>query len=236
VRRLLALLCLAPALALALAACGGDETSTTTTTVTVDASTTTEAATTTTEASTGAVGCVEVKAPKPAPRPVTGDYEFLEPSQVHLVTMTTNCGTFTIRLDPLQSPNATSSFVWLVKLAYYDHTIFHRIVPNSLIQGGDPTATGSGGPGYTTQDTPAEDTRYIHGVVAMARTEDEPPGTAAGQFFIVTTTEVPLPSEYAVIGRVEEGLDVVDAIGELGDADEKPTQVVEIQSATYTDS
>jgi cyclophilin family peptidyl-prolyl cis-trans isomerase len=221
------LLCLAPALALA--ACGGDESSTTTSTLTVDASTSTAV-------TTGVVGCVEVNAPKPAPRPVTGDYEFLEPSQTHHVTMTTNCGTFTIRLDPLQSPNATSSFVWLVKLGYYDHTIFHFIVRDSLIQGGDPTATGNGGPGYTTQDTPPDGTRYTHGVVAMVKTKAEPPGTAGGQFFIVTTSEVPLPSDYAIIGRVEEGLDVVDAIGEFGGADDKPTQVVEIESATYTDS
>ena len=229
-RRLIPLLCLG----LALAGCGGNETATTTT-VSVDASTTT-AATTTTAASAGAVGCVEVQAPKPAPRPVTGDYEFLEPSQTHLVTMTTNCGTFTIRLDPLQSPNATSSFVWLVKLGYYDHTIFDRIVPNSRIQGGDPTATGTGGPGYTTQDTPPEGTRYTHGVVAMAKTDAEAPGTAGGRFFIVTASEVPLPSDYAIIGRVEEGIDVVDAIGELGGPDEKPAQVAEIESATYTNS
>jgi cyclophilin family peptidyl-prolyl cis-trans isomerase len=228
VHRLVPLLCVVPALALA--GCGGDGTSSTTTTVAEAAATTTAAG------STGAVGCVEVKAPAPAPRPVTGDYEFLDPSKTYVVTMQTSCGTFTIRLDPQQSPNATASFLWLVKLGYYDHTIFDRIVPDSLIQGGDPTATGTGGPGYTTKDTPPEDVRYTHGVVAMANTESDPAGTAGGQFFIVTTTEVPLPADYAIIGRVEEGLDVVDAIGELGGADEKPTQVVEIESATYTDS
>ena len=94
--------------------------------------------------------------------------------------MQTNCGGFTIRLDrSRQSPNDDR----VVRLAraddgFFDNTIFHRIVPGFVIQGGDPTATGTGGPGYTTVDKPPADAHYTFGVVAMAKTQTEPAGTA----------------------------------------------------------
>ena len=132
---------------------------------------------------------------------------------------------FTITLDQKQSPNATASFVSLVhEAASSTSTIFHRIVPGFVIQGGDPTATGTGGPGYSTVDTPPADAKYTHGVVAMAKTAAEPAGTAGSQFFVVTGDDAGLPPDYAIVGKVTEGLDVVDAIGKLGDADEQPTR------------
>ena len=93
-----------------------------------------------------------------------------------------------------------------------------------MIQGGDPTGTGTGGPGYTTVDKPPADAKYTKGVVAMAKTADEAPGTAGSQFYVVTGADAGLPPEYAVIGKVTEGIDVVEQIGALGDPDEQPTQ------------
>jgi cyclophilin family peptidyl-prolyl cis-trans isomerase len=106
-----------------------------------------------------------------------------------------------------------------------------------VIQGGDPTATGTGGPGYSTVDTPAETTKYTKGVVAMAKTPTEAPGTSGSQFFVVTGADIGLPPEYAVIGKVTEGLDVVEKIGKLGDpATEEPSQVVVISKMRLKDA
>ena len=89
-----------------------------------------------------------------------------------------------------------------------------------MIQGGDPTGTGSGGPGYTVVEAPAEDTVYKRGLVAMAKTAVEPPGASGSQFFVVTApADAGLPPDYAVLGEVSDGMDVVEAIGKLGDPD-----------------
>ena len=153
-------------------------------------------------------------------------------SHGHDVVVETNCGTFTITLDQAQSPNTTASFVALVEAGYFDRTIFPRIVPGFVIQGGDPTATGTGGPGYLTVDTPPRTAQYTHGVVAMAKTGAQPAGTSGSQFFIVTTANTGLTPDYAIIGTVTKGLDVVDRIGMLGGPDEVPSEVVEIVKAT----
>lgn len=147
----------------------------------------------------------------------------------------TSCGEFTISLAPESSPNAVSSFVALAKRDYFDGTYFHRIVPGFVIQGGDPTGTGAGGPGYTTVDTPAQSTAYTRGVVAMAKTGAEAAGTAGSQFFVVTGDDIGLPPDYAVIGEVTQGLDVVALIGKLGDPNtELPTQPVVIDDVVVT--
>ncbi len=148
----------------------------------------------------------------------------------HQLVFTTNKGAFTVELDTRASPCVTASMVQLAKKGFFNGTIFHRIVPGFVIQGGDPTGTGTGGPGYTTIDTPPENARYTKGVVAMAKTMDEAPGTAGSQFFVVTTADAGLPPEYAILGKVVSGLDVVEKIGKLGGADERPTQKVEIES------
>ena len=232
-RALLSLLCLLPAIVIT--GCGGGGSGTTTETTAATTATTTTAVTTTTgNAST--VGCVEVAAPAPEPRTATKPTESLDPSKTYEVTMKTNCGSFTIGLDQQQSPNTAASFVSLVESGFYDNTVFHRIVPNFVIQGGDPTATGTGGPGYSTIDTPPNTAAYRHGIVAMAKTGAEAPGTAGSQFFIVTAPNTGLSPDYAIVGRVTDGIQVVDAIGQLGGPDELPTQVVEIEKATVTES
>jgi peptidyl-prolyl cis-trans isomerase B (cyclophilin B) len=149
-----------------------------------------------------------------------------------IATVRTSRGQFAIELDAGASPRAVESFAELARKGFFDGTVFHRIVPGFVIQGGDPTGTGTGGPGYTTVDTPADDTRYPLGTVAMAKTATDPPGTAGSQFFVVTADDAGLPPEYAVIGRVVDALDVVEQIGELGDASQRPTETVTIESLT----
>lgn len=168
---------------------------------------------------TGGVGCgadVETPAPKPdggAKKPKDG----LNPAKRYEVTLETSCGNITIRVDQKTSPKTAASFVSLAESGFYDDTVFHRIVPDFVIQGGDPTGSGSGGPGYSVRDVPPPDTAYTEGVVAMAKTAAEPPGTSGSQFYIVTAPDAGLPPEYALLGRVVRGLDVVRAIGKLGD-------------------
>ena len=176
--------------------------------------------------------CKAVDAPEPkedgGAKEPSGDLE--QPTRVKI---TTNCGDFTIEVDPKQAPKAGASFVSLAEQGFYDDTAFHRIVPGFVIQGGDPTGQGSGGPGYSTEDEVTPDAKYTKGVVAMAKTGQEPPGTAGSQFYVVTGEDAGLPPEYAVIGKVVEGEDVVAKIGELGDpATEQPTETVVLERAT----
>jgi cyclophilin family peptidyl-prolyl cis-trans isomerase len=211
-RRLLPLL-----VALALAACGGGD----------DEEDGTSAAPVTTPGA-----CENVPAPEPRPEGTGQAPEaILDASKTYTAVVDTSCGTFTITLDPEAAPNTVASFVALAQEGFYDGTTFHRIVPGFVIQGGDPTATGGGGPGYTTVDTPGASTTYTHGTVAMAKSPAEPAGTAGSQFFVVTAPDAGLPADYAVIGEVTGGLDVVDRIGILGDPNtELPTQPVVIES------
>jgi cyclophilin family peptidyl-prolyl cis-trans isomerase len=218
------------ALVLVLAACGGDDEEESAAT-TAAATTAAETAADTGPASAAGADCRDVDQPQAR----TGGSEkqpstLLEGGKTYSVLVKTSCGDFTITLDPKASPKAVASFVALARNDYFDDTFFHRIVPDFVIQGGDPTGTGGGGPGYLTVDPPAASTAYTQGVVAMAKTAADPPGTAGSQFFIVTATQAPLPPDYAVVGRVTGGEDVVAAIGELGDpTTEMPTQAVVIE-------
>ena len=137
----------------------------------------------------------------------------IESGKTYDAVVDTNKGSFTIRLDTDDSPHTTASFVKLAEKGFFDGTIFHRIVPGFVIQGGDPKGNGTGGPGYTTVDEVPQDARYTHGVVAMAKTAAEPAGTAGSQFFVVTAQDAGLPPDYAILGRVTDGIDVVDRIG-----------------------
>jgi peptidyl-prolyl cis-trans isomerase B (cyclophilin B) len=143
--------------------------------------------------------------------------EALARSKTYDVVMRTSCGSFTIRLDQRTSPQATASFASLARKGFFDDTIFHRIVPGFVIQGGDPTASGTGGPGYSTRDPVPKSASYGPGVVAMAKAGNEPPGTAGSQFFVVTGAGAGLTPDYALLGKVIKGMDVVQAIGKLGD-------------------
>lgn len=181
--------------------------------------------------SESAPGCSAVEAPASRePEPRQAPSSELDPDVTHTAVVRTNCGEFTITLAPDRSPNATASFAALAEDGYYDDTVFHRIVPEFVIQGGDPTATGTGGPGYTTVDTPSQETQYTLGTVAMAKTEAEPRGAAGSQFFVVTSDELQLPGDYAVIGEVTSGFETVARIGGYGDANGVPTIVAVVES------
>ena len=163
---------------------------------------------------------------------VQGDAQLaeLEEGKTYRLLFQTNKGAFTIELDRESAPCTSASFVSLTEKGFFNGIKFHRIVPGFVIQGGDPTGKGSGGPGYSTVDVPSDDARYTKGVVAMAKTPTEPAGTAGSQFFVVTAEDSGLPAEYAVLGKVVDGLDVVEKIGKLGGPDERPTEPVEIET------
>jgi peptidyl-prolyl cis-trans isomerase B (cyclophilin B) len=217
----------------ALAGCGGG----TKTSAIPSGGGSSNATTSTTSAAPAPAGCQAVKQPKPKPggklrKPSTT----LDAAKTWTATVTTNCGTFAFTLDVHQTPHATASIAYLAGRRFFDGTVFHRIVPGFVIQGGDPTGTGSGGPGYSTVDKPPKTASYKRGVVAMAKTGTEPAGTAGSQFFVVTGADAGLPPDYAIVGKVSKGLDVVERIGKLGDQSEQPTAVVEIESLRVTSS
>ncbi len=181
--------------------------------------------------------CESVEQPAPRqPKALTAPAEALEDGTTYALTFETNCGTFVVDLDTALAPNTAASLVALAGRGYFDDTVFHRIVPGFVIQGGDPTQTGSGGPGYKTVDPPPADSKYTKGTFAMAKTQAEPAGTAGSQFFVVTGEDVGLRPDYAIVGDVTEGLDVVERIGELGGADERPTRPVVIRRVVVNES
>jgi cyclophilin family peptidyl-prolyl cis-trans isomerase len=182
-------------------------------------------------------GCKVVKAPKKKPdggqpRPAGP----LHSGETYSVRFETSCGDFTVRLDQNASPQAAASFVSLTRRGFFDDTVFHRIVPGFVIQGGDPTASGQGGPGYSTRDVPPPGARYTRGVVAMAKTAQEPSGTAGSQFYVVTGADAGLPAEYAMLGKVINGQATVARIGKLGDPNSgdqgTPSQPVVVDHAS----
>jgi peptidyl-prolyl cis-trans isomerase B (cyclophilin B) len=195
------------ALALVLAACGDD-----------DAQSAKKEQAAAAPAAEEQGGCKDVD--QPPPRDGGGQKQPqkpLDPATTYDVELETSCGAFTIRLDQKTAPKAAASFAALARSGFFDDTIFHRIVPGFVIQGGDPTASGTGGPGYSTRDRVPPNAAYVPGVVAMAKAGNEPPGTAGSQFFVVTGADVGLTPDYALLGKVTKGMDVVQAIGELGD-------------------
>ncbi|MFP3913757.1 MAG: peptidylprolyl isomerase [Actinomycetota bacterium] len=140
--------------------------------------------------------------------------------------ITTNLGQITIEFDPARAPLAVNNFVHLARDGFYDDVIFHRVVPGFVIQGGDPTGTGRGGPGYKFRDELEGEGRYTRGTVAMANAG---PNTNGSQFFICLN-DVDLPHSYTIFGRVTEGMETVDAVAALPRSGEKPTQDAVIQS------
>jgi cyclophilin family peptidyl-prolyl cis-trans isomerase len=180
--------------------------------------------------------CAQVEAPPAKPDGGAEEPHLkLDPAQANTVTFQTSCGEFTVTLDAAGAPSTAASFASLARSGFYDDTVFHRIVPDFVIQGGDPTGTGTGGPGYTTVDEPPADASYTRGVVSMAKTGAEPPGTAGSQFYVVTGADAGLPPEYAIVGEVTAGMDAVMRIEGLGDpaGGEQPSRPVVIEQATF---
>jgi peptidyl-prolyl cis-trans isomerase B (cyclophilin B) len=180
----------------------------------------------------GANGCREVEAPEPKHVSLKAPKQTVKKGEELTAVVETSCGTFAIELATSEAPVTTNSFAYLAEEGFYDDLTFHRIVPEFAIQGGDPAGNGSGGPGYSVEEKPPSDLEYTKGVVAMAKSSAEPPGTSGSQFFVVTGADAGLPPEYALVGKVSEGLDVVERIGKLGTASEKPKQTVLIEKIT----
>jgi cyclophilin family peptidyl-prolyl cis-trans isomerase len=143
-------------------------------------------------------------------------------------TMQTNHGTIELELFDEDAPKTVENFTKLAKDGFYDGVIFHRIIPDFMIQGGDPTGTGTGGPGYQFEDEFNEH-KVVRGALAMANAG---PNTNGSQFFIVTTEAASwLDGKHTVFGRVTSGMDVVDTIEQVEtDGRDKPSEDVRIES------
>ena len=163
----------------------------------------------------------------------------IDPAKTYTATIVTNKGTVTAELFPADAPNTVNNFVCLADDGYFDGTPFHRIVKGFVIQGGDPTGTGMGGPGYRFDDEPVS-RDYERGTLAMANAG---PNTNGSQFFIVLDNlQGKLPKNYTIFGQVTEGLDVVDAIANtptsVGRSGEKstPNEPITVENVTITES
>jgi peptidyl-prolyl cis-trans isomerase B (cyclophilin B) len=229
--------CLIVAIALAVAGCGSSASQSA-------SSTTAAASPATTRTTPAGPACHAVKVPplKPSPH-LSAPHLRLDPHRSYTVTIVTNCGTFAFTLDVAQSPETSASFYYLVKRGFFNGVTFHRVASGFVIQGGDPTATGAGGPGYTVVEAPPKSTQYVLGDVAMAKTQAEPAGASGSQFFIVTAANVTqsagLTPDYALLGKVVSGIGVVEKIGSLPTnppGDGSPTPAVVMSSVTVSTS
>ena len=168
--------------------------------------------------------------------------EFSEPPPMcidatkrYTATMETSMGTLTIALDAATAPLTVNNFVVLSRYHYYDGVIFHRIINGFVCQGGDPTGTGRGGPGYRFADELPKPGRYEIGSLAMANAG---PNTNGSQFFLISGRNgAGLPPQYSLFGKVVSGLDVVDAMQRVDtDRNDRPLTDVTINSVTITES
>jgi len=184
----------------------------------------------TTASSSG--GCREVEAPKPKQVSLKAPKQTVEKGEKLTAVVETSCGTFDIALDSTRAPKTVNSFAYLSEEGFYDDLTFHRIAPGFVIQGGDPLGTGLGGPGYSVDEKPPANLSYTKGTVAMAKSSAEPPGRSGSQFYVVTAADAGLPPEYALVGKVDKGYDVVTKIEKLGTPAEKPKQTVLIEKVT----
>ena len=159
----------------------------------------------------------------------------VDPSKRYTATMETSMGALTIALDAATAPLTVNNFVVLARYHYYDGVIFHRIINGFVCQGGDPTGTGRGGPGYRFADELPKPGRYEIGSLAMANAG---PNTNGSQFFLISGPNgAGLPPQYALFGKVVQGLDVVDAMQRVEtDRNDRPLTDVTINSVTITES
>ena len=184
-------------------------------------------------------GCENVEKPEPKTvEQLQAPKEKLDASKTYIATISTTCGDIEVTLDSKASPITGGSFKFLADQKFFDGTTFHRVVPDFVIQGGDPAGDGSGGPGYSVEEAPDEDLKYEEGVVAMAKTGAEPAGTSGSQFFIVTgPAAAQLTPDYALLGEVTKGMDVAKKIGAI-QADPntgQPAATVVIKSVTVAE-
>jgi peptidylprolyl isomerase len=155
----------------------------------------------------------------------------IDPAKRYTATMETSMGTLVIALDPIKAPKTVNNFVFLALNHYYEGVICHRIIKDFVIQGGDPTGTGTGGPGYKFEDELPKAGQYELGSLAMANSG---PNTNGSQFFIISgPSGIRLPPQYSLFGKVVKGLDVVEAMQSTPCArGDRPVTDVVINSVT----
>ena len=177
-------------------------------------------------------GCAPAPTPEREVVDVPKPKQRLDPASTYVATVTTNCGTFEITLDAERAPKTGGAFKALADAGFFDGLTFHRIVQDFVVQGGDPSGDGSGGPGWSIVEPPPSNLTYAKGVVAMAKKELDPPGTSGSQFFVVTGPKAAqLSPDYALLGRVTAGQEVVDLIGVAPvAADGKPVEPIVMES------
>jgi cyclophilin family peptidyl-prolyl cis-trans isomerase len=149
-------------------------------------------------------------------------------------TIQTNKGAIELELHDEDAPKTVENFAKLARDGFYDGVIFHRVIPDFMIQGGDPTGTGSGGPGYQFEDE-INERKMVRGALAMANSG---PNTNGSQFFLVTAEACPwLDGKHTVFGRVTSGMDIVDEISHVEtDARDKPRDEVRIDGVRVADA
>src|SRR5665213_2471678 len=158
----------------------------------------------------------------------------IDTAKTYTATMVTSKGTMEILLDALGAPQTVNSFVFLARWHYYDGIVFHRVIPGFVLQGGDPTGTGTGSPGYKFADELPAPGRYELGSLAMANAG---PNTNGSQFFIISGPDgMRLPPSYSLFGKVVSGLDVVAAIDALGSSSGKTKEKITIESVTIVEA
>ncbi len=158
----------------------------------------------------------------------------IDPTKTYTIDVDTSQGSYTAELDATRAPIAVNSFVYLARYHFFDDTTCHRVVPDFVIQCGDPTGTGTGGPGYEFEDELPAEGEYVLGSLAMANSG---PNTNGSQFFVISGDKgAALPPNYTLFGQVTEGLDTVAAINALAVGDGPPSETVTINSVTVTES
>jgi cyclophilin family peptidyl-prolyl cis-trans isomerase len=155
----------------------------------------------------------------------------IDPARKYKATIRTSAGEMTAELYAMDAPRTVNNFVFLARDGFYDGVIFHRVIPGFMIQGGDPTGTGRGGPGYRFEDEPVNK-RYDRGTLAMANAG---PNTNGSQFFIMHA-DYGLPPNYTIFGRLTAGHDVVDKIASSSrDSNDRPHQPTTIDGVDITE-
>jgi peptidyl-prolyl cis-trans isomerase B (cyclophilin B) len=180
-------------------------------------------------AESSGVGCRKARASQPRVEHLRPPQQTVTRRDRFVAVVKTNCGRFEIKLDARRFPGIVNSFVYLARSGFYDGLRFNRVVPNFVVQGGDPRGNGTTGPGYHVIEPPSEGFHYRVGTVAMGKTDEEPRGQAGSDFFIVLGGGRSIAPEYAVLGRVRTGMATVRKIGALGTPSERPSQVVRIE-------
>lgn len=181
-------------------------------------------------------------APSDGSAPQTRDFSdapqlCIDPTKSYVAEIVTNKGTITIALDAERAPGTVNNFVNLARFKYFDATECHRAIPGFVVQCGDPTATGTGGPGYRIADELPAEGEYEIGSLAMANSG---PDTNGSQFFIISGEDgAALPPSYSLFGKVTDGLDVVAALDAMGNPEDNgtpPLERIDIVSVTITES